>query len=238
MSTGIRKKKRGGKKPVDPFTRKDWYDIQAPAFFSTRKVGKTLVNRTAGTKIASDYLKGRVVTVCLADLQGNEDYAYSNIRLRVEEVQGRNCLTNFHGMTFTTDKVKSMVRKWQTLIECHIDVKTTDGYVLRLFCIGFTKKRQNQIKKTCYAQASQVRQIRKKMLDIMKREAECDLRTIVEKLKTNTIGETITKDCQGIYPLNNVNVRKVKMLKTPKYDPAKLLELHGEASSSGKKVKQ
>mmetsp|Transcript_27819 Transcript_27819/g.61458 ORF Transcript_27819/g.61458 Transcript_27819/m.61458 type:complete len:235 (+) Transcript_27819:68-772(+) len=233
MSTGIRKKRKGGKKPVDPFTRKDWYDLRAPAFFTTRNVGKTLVNRTQGTKIASDYLKGRVVTINLADLQANEDYAYSNIRLRVEEVQGRNCLTNFHGMTFTTDKVKSMVRKWQTLIECHVDVKTTDGYVLRLFCIGFTKKRQNQVKKTCYAQASQVRQIRQKMLEIMKREAATDLRTLVEKIRNKVIGESITKDCQGIYPLNNVFVRKVKTLKTPKYDPAKLLEFHGE----GRKVK-
>lgn len=33
---------------VDPFTRKDWYDIKAPSFFEVRNVGKTLVNRTQG----------------------------------------------------------------------------------------------------------------------------------------------------------------------------------------------
>ena len=47
-------------------------------------------------------------------------------------------------MDFTTDKLRSMVRKWQTLIEAHVDVKTTDGYVLRLFCLSFTKKRMGQ----------------------------------------------------------------------------------------------
>lgn len=61
------------------------------------------------------------------------------------------------GMDFTTDKLRSLVRKWQTLIEAHVDVKTTDGYLLRLFCISFTMKRPGQIKKTCYAQSSQVR---------------------------------------------------------------------------------
>ena len=49
------------------------------------------------------------------------------------------------GMDFTTDKLRSLVRKWQTLIEAHVEVKTTDGYVLRMFCIGFTKKRAGQV---------------------------------------------------------------------------------------------
>lgn len=60
-------------------------------------------------------------------------------------------------MDLTTDKLRSLVRKWQTLIEANVDVKTTDGYFLRLFCISFTKKRPGQVKKTAYAQSSQVR---------------------------------------------------------------------------------
>ncbi|KAF9332798.1 ribosomal 40S subunit protein S1B, partial [Linnemannia elongata] len=44
---------------VDPFTRKDWYDIKAPSTFEVRNVGKTLVNRTQGMKNANDALKGR-----------------------------------------------------------------------------------------------------------------------------------------------------------------------------------
>ena len=80
-------------------------------------------------------------------------------------------------MDFTTDKLRSMVKKWQSLIECYVDVKTTDGYVLRLFCIAFTKRRNGQVKKTCYAMSSQIRQIRKKMTEIMTREAvSCDLK--------------------------------------------------------------
>lgn len=94
-------------------------------------------------------------------------------------MQGKNCLTTFHGMDFTSDKIRSLVRKWQTLIEAHVDVKTTDGYLLRLFAIGFTKKRPNQVKKTTYAKASQIREIRKKMFEIMLREASsCDLKQV------------------------------------------------------------
>lgn len=66
-------------------------------------------------------------------------------------------MLRLQGMDYTTDKLRSMVRKWQTLIEANVDVKTTDGFTLRMFCIAFTKKRQGQIKRTAYAQSSQVR---------------------------------------------------------------------------------
>ncbi|CAN6551674.1 unnamed protein product [Malus baccata var. baccata] len=156
----ISKSKKGGKKKaVDPFAKKDWYDIKAPKLFNNTNVGKTLVSRTQGTKIASEGLKHRVFEVSLADLQGDEEHAYRKMRLRAEDVQGKTVLTNFWGMNFTTDKLRSLVRKWQTLIEAHVDVKTTDNYTLRMFCIGFTKRRPNQVKRTCYAQSSQVRQV-------------------------------------------------------------------------------
>merc|ERR1711934_660111 len=233
MAVGKNKRLSKGKKVVDPFLKKEWYDIKAPSMFSVRGVGKTMVTRSTGTKLASDALKGRVVEVSLADLQNNEDDGYRKMRLKVEDVQGKNCLTNFHGMTFTTDKLRSLVRKWQTLIECTTDVKTTDGYVVRMFCIGFTKKRQNQVKKTCYAQTSQIRQIRKKMSDVMTQEAStCDLKDLVLKFIPEVIGKEIEKGCSGIFPLQNVFLRKVKMIKAPKFDVSKLMDLHGDVSAS------
>jgi small subunit ribosomal protein S3Ae len=237
----ISKGKKGGKKKiVDPFSKKDWYDVKAPSMFAVRNVGKTLVTRTQGTKIASEGLKGRVFDVSLADLQKNEEDAYRKMKLRVEDVQGRNCLTNFWGMDFTTDKLRGMVRKWQTLIEAHVDVKTTDGYTLRMFCLGFTKKRQGQVKRTAYAQSSQIRAIRKKMVEIMAREASsCDLKDLVAKFIPEAIGKDIEKACQGIYPLQNVAIRKVKVLKAPKFDLTKLMEVHGDYTEEvGAKVER
>jgi len=233
----LKSKKGKGKKIVDPFTKKDWYDIKAPSMFSERQVGKTLVTRSAGTRIATDYLKGRVLEANLADLNKDEDQFYRKFKLRIEEVQGRACLTNFYGMDLTTDKLRSLVKKWQSLIEASVDVSTTDGYRIRIFCIAFTKKRQNQSKKTCYAQSAQIRAIRKKMMDIMTKEASsCDLKELVKKFIPESIGKAIEKSCQGIYPLKDVFIRKVKMLKAPKFDVTKLMELYIESEDQGKKV--
>lgn len=118
---------------------------------------------------------------------------YTSNRIITKPKQGRNCLTSFHGMDFTTDKLRSLVRKWQSLIEAHIDVRTTDGYLVRLFAIAFTRKNRQQVKKTSYAQAAQIRQIRQKMMEIMKRESECELKELVQKFVPESIGREIEK---------------------------------------------
>lgn len=83
---------------MDPFTRKDWYDVKAPSMFATRQVGKTLVNRTQGTKIASEGLKFRVFEVSLADLQNDNDgeRSFRKFRLIAEDVQGKYFLLSFN----------------------------------------------------------------------------------------------------------------------------------------------
>lgn len=227
-----KKRKGGSRKAADPFSKKEWYDIKAPSAFTIQQVGKTVVTKTAGTRNSKDSLMGRVFEASLGDLKPNgEDDAYRKFKLQVQEVQGQNCLTNFYGMDLTTDKLRSLVRKWHTLIEAYADVKTTDGYTLRVFAIGFTKRRPNQIKKTAYAQASQIRQIRKRMIDIITRESAVELNEFVHKLIPETIGREIEKAAEGIFPLQNVLIRKVKVLKAPKTDVAKLLELHGAAAA-------
>lgn len=232
----LTKGKKGGKKKAqDAFARKELYAVKAPSIFASRNAGKTIVNKTYGTKIASESLKGRVFEVSLADLNGGDEVqGYRKIRLVAEDVQGLNVLTNFHGMDITRDKLCSLIRKWQTLIEAHVDVKTTDGYVLRIFCIGFTKKQSNQAaNSTCYAQSGQIRSIRKKMFDIITESAKCDLKELVQKFISSpeSIAVEIEKACNAIFPLQNVYIRKVKVLKKPKFDLTKLMELHGDTAA-------
>ena len=62
--------------------------VKAPSMFEKRNVGHTLVNRTQGTRIASEGLKGRVFEVSLGDLNTSED-VFRKFRLIVEDVQGK-----------------------------------------------------------------------------------------------------------------------------------------------------
>eukprot|EP00300_Choanocystis_sp_HF-7_P002634 c11990_g1_i1.p1 GENE.c11990_g1_i1~~c11990_g1_i1.p1 ORF type:complete len:282 (-),score=91.78 c11990_g1_i1:45-890(-) len=230
----LTKSKKGakGKKIIDPFKNKHKYDVKAPSYFANRDVGNTIVTKTTGTKIASDNLKGRVYLVNLADLKGNEEHGHTQLKLRAEDVQDRRVLTNFYGLQLTTDKLRSLVRKWQTLIEADVDVKTADGFVLRVFVIGFTAKRANQAKKTYYAQSSQIRQIRKIILDIVKDQVSTsELKNVVEKFVNQVIEKEIEVKTRSVYPMQNIFVRKVKVLRTPKFDLTKLMEVHGDSGA-------
>lgn len=238
-------KKNGRKGVKDPFLRKEWYDVIAPNNFKTRKVCKTCVNKTIGLKVAADSLKGRVFEANLSDLQDkDESFAYRKVQLRVDEIDGKRCLTNFHGMDLTNDALRSLVRKWQTTIEAHCDVKTADGYFLRMFCIAFTAKMDNAVRRpghplTVYAQSSRVHQIRLRMMSIMRHQASsCTLHELVSKFIPELIAKDIKKACFGIYPIDNVFIRKVKILRMPKYDVNKLLEIHTDVATedTGKKV--
>ena len=61
---------------------------------------------------------------------------------------------------------------------------------------------------------------------------------MTSKLIPEVINKEIENATKDIFPLQNVHIRKVKLLKQPKFDLGALLSLHGEASAEekGKKV--
>lgn len=79
-----------------------------------------------------------------------------------------------------------MVKTQQTRTEAHGDVMITDGYLLRLCCVGFTKKCNHQMQKTTYGQHQQVRQNWKKVIEITTQEVQInDLKEVANKLILN-----------------------------------------------------
>lgn len=235
------KKKGLKKKTQHPFAKKEWYQVLAPNVFEKREATLTVVNKSAGQKKEEDSLVGRVFEISLADLMNDpKDCEWRKIKLQIEDVKKdqKEALTTFYGMDMTRDKICNVVKKWQTSIEAFVDVKTQDGYFIRMFCIAFTKKRQTQLKATCYAKSSQVKQIRAKMMEIMVEEAQRNtLRSLAIKFVNKDLEKRVGKACNKIFPLDNIFINKVKMLKKPKFDVNRLMESYSEkAHDAGKKV--
>ncbi|VFV36770.1 ribosmal protein small subunit [Lynx pardinus] len=57
-----------------------------------------------------------------------------------------------------------------------------------------------------------------------------DLKEVANKLIPDSIGKDTENVCQCIYPLHDIFVRKVKMMKKPKFELGKLMAFHGKGS--------
>lgn len=227
--------KKGKKKVIEPMSRKEWYDVIAPTNFKFRQFTKSICNKTQGTKIAADFLRGRVYEGNLADISGanTKDEPYRKVKFVVEEIQGRNLLTRFHGMDLTADKVRSQVHKWGTLVENVIEAKTSDGYTLRLFVMCFTKKQKNQLSKNSYSKTRLEKWVRHRMTSITrKRFAKLDLNQAVTQLTQDILSDHLSKRCNPIMPIRDLKIRKVKVIRTPKLDTQRLLDSHGVVPES------
>lgn len=221
MSLGKTQKKKGLKKKTgERFLKKEWWKIRAPGMFAERTVCVAPVNQTEGEKFSHESMKGRVFTVSLGDL--NQTHPHKKIKLVVDEEQEKGnkvALTNFYGLDTTRDHLCSLIRKWHTIVDCHVDAKTTDGFLMRVFCTALTKKAKNQQRATSYANTNQTKLLRKIMNTVIAKEVKkASLKELVPKLMTDVISEEITKRAKKIFPIQNCVIRKVKTIKRPRFD--------------------
>ena len=223
-------KKTGGKKGqkkrvIDPLSRKEWFHLRAPVPFKSESFGYTCANKSQGLKKVEDAVRGRVVTYLQADLTEQQtDVLWRKVKLVVDEVSGKEARTSFYGLDTARDDLCFLIKKWRTLIEAVCDVKTNDGYILRVFTIAFTRKTERQKKATAYALSSQVKLIRKRIVDLINKEvSKANITQVVEAFTSEVIHEKITKEIKRIYPVENVKVRKIKVIQRPKIDGSLLL---------------
>jgi small subunit ribosomal protein S3Ae len=200
--------------------------------FQNRKFTKSPVNVSAGKKLSSDAMKGRVYEVNLGDLNLSSA-PNKKIKLIVDDAtdsRAKLALTNFYGMDTTKDHLCSLIRKWHTLIETFVDVKTSDGFLLRFFPIAFTASSgKKQLKATTYAQRSQVKLIRRKMVEVITKEvSKCSLKDVVVKLITDKLPTEISQQAKKIFPVHNCIIRKVKTIKRPRFDISQLLSIQSD----------
>jgi small subunit ribosomal protein S3Ae len=206
--------KEGRKKPNNLFEKKEWIELKTPSFFGEKIFGNTLVNKTTNANKSMEILNNRVYQISLADLNNKESLCYRKIKLKGSYFENNSCETSFFGMDLTRDKLSSLVKKWQTTIETSIDIKTEDGFFLRIFCLVFSRRKKKQLKKTSYFTSSQTRAIRRKISSIiLKLSLENNLKLLVGKFLSEKLNQEIERECKRVIPIYNFFIRKIKVLR-------------------------
>merc|ERR1712232_452026 len=208
-----------------PFTRKQWYKLQSPPTIANSvEVGWTPVNKTIGTKLSKDNLINRVCEVSFADINEQTPFPWKKVKMQVEEVKGSSLYTSFYGLNIIKEKLYNYLRKRMSLIDVVADIKTQDGYILRVLITTFTARKPNQLKSNTYAKHSQVRAIRKAFVKYIARRASSNtIAEFAQNVINDDVSQKLLEKGKKIYPLSHVMVRKVKVLKKSKIDVNKLV---------------
>ena len=110
---------------------------------------------------------------------------------------------------------------------------------MRFFIVAFTAKNYYQKKAICYANRSQVRQMRAIMTKMITKECKAStLKDLVGKVLGNKLTEDMTKKCKHIFPLENVTIRKVKSIKRPRVDMTQLNAMQADQEIAGVKLEK
>lgn len=190
---------------LDGWKSKEWYNIEAPAYLNRAVVGSTMAGDPA-------LLLGRNIETTVGELTNDMTKNNTKVILRINNVVGDVATTDLMGHELTTDYVRSIVKRQTSRIDANIEVRTKDGFVIRVKPTCFTIKR---------ARSSQMMAIREMMVDIVKKRAsETDFETFMQEAILGRLSAAIYRQAKFIYPLRRVEIRKTQVEAMPAAAPA------------------
>ncbi|WP_407282636.1 30S ribosomal protein S3ae [Methanolobus sp. WCC1] len=185
---------------LDKWKSKTWYNVETPEFISRTNIGVTPAEEP-------EQLIGRVVETTVGEIANDFTKHNTKLRLEINNVSGDIANTRFLGHEITTDYLRSIVKRQTSRIDANLDVKTKDGYVIRVKPICFTVKR---------ARTSQIKGIREVMAKIvLERAAELNFEQFIEEAIMGKLSANIYRNAKSIYPLRRVEIRKTEVKTVP-----------------------
>lgn len=203
-----------------PFAKKEWFQVMAPATFKeTKQVGWTVCKKPVGTQIVSDFLKNRVAEISYADIKEAAANVNKKIKVRIDEINGNACFTSFYQYEVARERIQSMLKKRQSLIEVITEVKTKEGVILRLSVIAVTSRRPGQTKLNSYAQNSKIKLFRKKLgAHLIHLAAERSCNDLVNDIVSDSLNSKLDTFSGKVIPGIKTLISKVKISKNNNVD--------------------
>jgi small subunit ribosomal protein S3Ae len=190
---------------LDGWKSKEWYNIEAPVYLNRSIVGNTMAGDPA-------LLIGRNIETTVGELTNDMTKNNTKVLLRINNVVGETATTDLIGHELTTDYVRSIVKRQTSRIDANVEVKTKDGFVIRVKPTCFTIKR---------ARSSQIKAIREMMVGIVKKHAaDSDFETFMQEAILGRLSAAIYRQAKFIYPLRRVEIRKTQVEAMPAAAPA------------------
>lgn len=175
---------------------KEWFTIIAPKIFDEREIGRTMTSDPKS-------MVGRKLILSMMELTNNFDKFYMKITFRITKIEGNKAYTIFDGSECLRDYISRMVLRRSRRIDTIQDLKTKDGFNMRVKCLAIISRR---IKSNIQLK------IRNQIKEKIKKEVESlTLEEFVNKIISDEIKKKILREERRIYPVRNFEIRKTEM---------------------------
>jgi small subunit ribosomal protein S3Ae len=193
---------------------KEWYNVHAPRMFNETVIGET-------PAADPEFLIGRQSEVTVQDLTGDFSKMHIKLRFKIVGYDGHEAKTELIGHDLTSDYVRRLTRRKKTKTDHVVDVKTADGFVLRLKTMSIADRR---------IQASQEEGMRAAIAAYLTSyAAENKLADIIKAIISGDMAKDTAKACHAIIPIKRIEIRKSEVLVRGEGEPESIIEAEAPA---------
>lgn len=193
----VKKAKTAARKVKDKWKAKEWYKLYAPRMFNQVELGETPSSDPSA-------LMGRVTEVTVHELTGDFSKMHIKIRFNVTDVRGLEAHTAFIGHELTSDYVRRLTRRKRTKTDHVVDVRTKDGFKVRIKPMSITEQR---------IQAAQETAIRNIMTStLIDLAANMTVSELIKAVITGDLSRDLSNAAKVIIPIKRIEVRKSEVL--------------------------
>lgn len=196
--------KRHRKEVIDRWKDKNWFTVYSPKYFGNVHIAEIP---------SSEDVLNRVVETTLYDITNDFSQTYIKLFFKVDQIDGSNAYTKFHGHDFTRDYLRSLVRRTTSQIKgiFNVNVKPDMNsdlpYKIRVTSLVFTQKR---------AKTSQQRAVRVVMKHVIEEKAQkLNFIEFVQECVLGKIGSEIYNQARVIVPIRKSEIMKTKIVTEP-----------------------
>ena len=188
------------KKVRDKWRSKEWYSVYTPSYFGEQNVA--VIPSEDPKKLI-----GRVVETTLYDITGDFSHQSTKLYFLVVSVTGDRCDTILKSHEYSTDYLRSLVRRGSTRIDGLFTASTLDKYLTRVYVISFSHGR---------IQGSQEHAVRQVMGKIVaEKGSKLTYSQLSHEMVLGKMGSDVYNEAKKVCPLRHVGVRKSKLLSMP-----------------------
>ncbi|MFH0889976.1 MAG: hypothetical protein V1836_02415 [Candidatus Aenigmatarchaeota archaeon] len=175
---------------------KEWFKVVSPSEIGDYVIGET-------PTLDSDALVGKTIEASLMDLGGDPSKYFYKLKFRLMSVQNGKAMTRFEGLSCTRDYVLRMSQRRTTQVRIVIDIKTKDGWSIRLKGIDV----MNGI-----VQSAISKEVRKQNEEIIRAAAsERNMYELLNDILSGTLQSTIKSYCSKTYPVRICEITAIEV---------------------------